>query len=416
MRHALELADCSTMNPPKDRGYVAYWSVFLMGAGVLAPWNAFITAVDYFGAVYPGGHMDRKFSIAYLPAMLATLIVMVMWPTITSTIVRVRVGLVGFTLVLLLIPVMDGALVRGVDAPPYAEGITIAGLVLVGIFDGFCQGGMLGEAAYLPKMYQQAYTSGTAASGLLISFLRIITKLALPNTNKGLRVSTAIYFLSSAMVCFACLVIFSRVLPSLPIVKYYKEKAGQVEQDGGENGASAEADDVGLVSKARKGTAAVEVAGKLVHPIITLVLIYFVTLTIFPGVPAEDVHSEALGDWYNILLIAIFNVADFIGKYMPLHTPTIQKGAPLTAAAATRVLFFPCFLLAMKFWPNPVLFFFMVFALGLSNGFLTTNTFMMGPTFLSGNEYDMGGNIMILALVTGLVTGAIGGWGILALE
>ena len=38
------------------------------------------------------------------------------------------------------------------------------------------------------------------------------------------------------------------------------------------------------------------------------------TLSIFPGVLADDVESEALGSWYPILLIFTFNVADMVSK------------------------------------------------------------------------------------------------------
>lgn len=39
-----------------------------------------------------------------------------------------------------------------------------------------------------------------------------------------------------------------------------------------------------------------------------------VTLSIFPGVLAEDLFSARLGDWYPVLLIALYNVADWAGK------------------------------------------------------------------------------------------------------
>jgi hypothetical protein len=31
--------------PPEDAGNRAYWMCFLLGAGILFPWNAYITAV-----------------------------------------------------------------------------------------------------------------------------------------------------------------------------------------------------------------------------------------------------------------------------------------------------------------------------------------------------------------------------------
>ena len=34
--------------PPEDVNNRAYWICFVLGAGILFPWNAYITAVDYF--------------------------------------------------------------------------------------------------------------------------------------------------------------------------------------------------------------------------------------------------------------------------------------------------------------------------------------------------------------------------------
>lgn len=39
-----------------------------------------------------------------------------------------------------------------------------------------------------------------------------------------------------------------------------------------------------------------------------------VTLSIFPGFIAEDLASKLLHYWYAVLLIAIYNVLDFVGS------------------------------------------------------------------------------------------------------
>lgn len=39
--------------PPQDRYNAAYLSFLTMGIGILFNWNAFVTAADYFVAVYP---------------------------------------------------------------------------------------------------------------------------------------------------------------------------------------------------------------------------------------------------------------------------------------------------------------------------------------------------------------------------
>lgn len=49
----------------------------------------------------------------------------------------------------------------------------------------------------------------------------------------------------------------------------------------------------------------------------TNVLPRSITLSIFPGVLAEDVHSAQLGSWYSVALLTAFNFADWAGKSLP---------------------------------------------------------------------------------------------------
>ncbi|KAG7032273.1 Equilibrative nucleotide transporter 1, partial [Cucurbita argyrosperma subsp. argyrosperma] len=57
-----------TVNGPPPRSgktpsHLTYISYFF-------PWNAFITAVDYFAYIYPNTHVDRIFPVAYTLAHL----------------------------------------------------------------------------------------------------------------------------------------------------------------------------------------------------------------------------------------------------------------------------------------------------------------------------------------------------------
>lgn len=47
----------------------------------------------------------------------------------------------------------------------------------------------------------------------------------------------------------------------------------------------------------------------------TIIIVYLVTLTIFPGIESE-IYSCRFGDWFPIILMAVFNMTDFFGKLM----------------------------------------------------------------------------------------------------
>lgn len=100
-----------------------------------------------------------------------------------------------------------------------------------------------------------------------------------------------------------------------------------------------------------------------------------VTLSIFPGVLAEDVSPHAaLGDWYSLLLMALFNAADFAAKNLPLPPPPAApaaaraRGRLLLCAAGARAAFLPAFVAALRWRAPPAAVALLAAGLGLTNG------------------------------------------------
>lgn len=46
---------------------------------------------------------------------------------------------------------------------------------------------------------------------------------------------------------------------------------------------------------------------------LSIAVTYFITLCLFPGLESE-IRNETLGEWLPILIMAIFNMSDFVGK------------------------------------------------------------------------------------------------------
>ena len=74
----------SPSSEPRDERDVAYWSCFALGAGLLFPWNAYISAVDYFASLYPREHVDRAFGVLYFLPNLASLCAVLRFGTESS--------------------------------------------------------------------------------------------------------------------------------------------------------------------------------------------------------------------------------------------------------------------------------------------------------------------------------------------
>ena len=91
---------------------------------------------------------------------------------------------------------------------------------------------------------------------------------------------------------------------------------------------------------------AAAIASRVRYHAFAVAITYVVTLSIFPGVLAEDLRDDSMGDWFPVALIAAFNLADVLGKCVPGVFPAAATAfSPRTMAgmAAARVLFVPAF-------------------------------------------------------------------------
>lgn len=92
---------------------------------------------------------------------------------------------------------------------------------------------------------------------------------------------------------------------------------------------------------------------------VNIMLIYFVTLTIFPGIESE-IHSCKYGDWFPIIIMATFNLTDFLGKLASIFFYRIHS-IQLLFISVLRFVFIPLFTLSIvpirepffhsPFWP-----------------------------------------------------------------
>lgn len=192
------------------------------------------------------------------------------------------------------------------------------------------------------------------------------------------------------------------------------------------------------------------VTAKLIwQPALSVLLVYTITLAIFPGFLAEDVSSERLGSWYPVLLITAFNIADAIGKVLPVQPQiAMQNRQLILLLCASRILFLPAFYLASQDAGPEIVSLLTVF-LGLTNGYFTAVSMMLAPQglevgfttlcdncqllkfcpsynacriseesscslantcLLQAQAAQMSGNIMVFFLVSGLSLGAAAGF------
>ncbi|KAJ0518363.1 putative equilibrative nucleoside transporter [Helianthus annuus] len=139
----------------------------------------------------------------------------------------------------------------------------------------------------------QTVFAGTASSGILGSLLRIITKASLPQDPQGLKKSAHLYFLVTMLILLVCMVCCT-FLYKLPVMEQHYKLLQH--------------------NSPISRTKFWNVARMIQWPAFGIFIIYTVTLSIFPGFLEENIESKLLKDWYPIVLITIYNTADFAGK------------------------------------------------------------------------------------------------------
>lgn len=403
---SLLLTTTSTGSPckiPKDSYHFAYIIYFTLGAGFLLPWNAFITAVDYFSYLYPDVSVDRIFAVVYMVVALFCLLLIIAYTHKSDAFVRINIGMAIFIVGLLVVPIMDVVYIKGQTGLYSGFYVTVAAVGLSGLGDALVQGGVIGSAGEMPERYMQAVVAGTAASGVLVSFLRIFTKAVFSQDAQGLRRSAILYFSVSIVVMAVCIV-FYNVAHRLPVIKYYRNLKAQAVNE--------EKEEKGSLTAAVWGATLWDILGRVKWYGFGILLIYVVTLSIFPGYITEDVHSKILKDWYPILLIAGYNVFDLVGKSLTA-VYLLENAKIAISACIARLLFYPLFLVCLhgpEFFRTEIPVTVLTCLLGLTNGYLTSVLMILAPKAVQLQHAETAGIVIVLFLVVGLAIGSIVAW------
>ncbi|GAB2248268.1 hypothetical protein Droror1_Dr00008150 [Drosera rotundifolia] len=175
------LLTTTTATTPRNTHHLAYIIHFTLGAGFLLPWNAFITAVDYFTYLYPSLNVDRVFSVTYMLVGLVSLLLIILFSHKSNPFVRINVGLGLFVVALTVVPVMDVVYVKGETGVYGGFYVTVGAVAVCGLADALVQGGLMGAAGELPERYMQAVVARTGASG---NWVQVAAKMGSRNNKQ----------------------------------------------------------------------------------------------------------------------------------------------------------------------------------------------------------------------------------------
>ncbi|XP_038704704.1 equilibrative nucleotide transporter 3-like isoform X2 [Tripterygium wilfordii] len=394
--------------------YAAIAVCWLLGNGCLFPWNSMLTIEDYYGDLFPKYHPSRILTLVYQPFALGTLAILAYHEAKINTRKRNLYGYALFFISSLLVLVLDLATSGKGGLGTFIGICAISGAF--GVADAHVQGGMVGDLSYMQPEFVQSFFAGLAASGALTSALRLITKAAFENSKDGLRKGAILFFAISMFFKLLCVLLYAHAFPKLAIVKYYRSKAATegsktVSADLAAGGIQtlpqqeAEEDSKHLERLSNK-----ELLYQNIDYALDLFLIYSLTLSIFPGFLSEDTGSHSLGTWYALVLIAMYNVCDLIGRYIPLlKFLKLESRTGLMMAILSCCLFIPAFFFTAKYGDQGWMILLTSF-LGLTNGYLTVCVVTTAPKGYKGPEQNALGDLLVLFLIGGIFAGVTLDW------
>ncbi|KAJ4837740.1 hypothetical protein Tsubulata_015331 [Turnera subulata] len=394
----------------KFAGMVCCW---ILGVATLVAWSCMLTIGDYYYKLFPADvsvsvllfnttfkcsqeyHPERVITLIYMPFAVGTMAILAYYESKVDTRKRILSGLVIFFTSSLLLLVLDLATSGKGGIGPFVGICTIA--ASFGVADALLQGGM-------------SYLAGIAAAGALTSILRLLTKAAFENLKNGIRKGVVLFLVISALFQLACLLVYAFIFPKLQIVRYYRSKASlegskTVSSDLAAGGILAKQ---GVVHNERLSNK--ELFFQNIDYAVDLILIFVVTLSIFPGFIYEDTGSHQLGSWYKLVLIAMFNVCDLLSRYIPLmESLKLKSRKGLMVGVISRFLFIPAFYFTAKYSDQGWMIFLTSF-LGLTNGYLTVCVVTQAPKGYKGPEQNALGNLLVLCVLFGVFAGVALDW------
>ncbi|KAF3451582.1 hypothetical protein FNV43_RR07677 [Rhamnella rubrinervis] len=395
----------------KHKALLVCW---ILGLGSLVSWNSMLTIGDYYYKLFPDYHPSRVLTLVYQPFALGTMALLAYNESKVDTRKRNLAGYVLFTASTFLLIVLDLATSGKGGIGPYLGICALVGCF--GVADAHVQGGMVGDLSFMHPDFIQSFMVGLAAAGVLTSAMRLITKAGFDKDHNGLRKGAMLFLAISTFFEFVCILLYAFVFPKLPIVKHYRAKAASegsktVSADLAAAGVTTQTDHDQVEDEAKQQRLSTkQLLMKNIDYAIDLFLIYVLTLSIFPGFLYENTGKHQLGDWYSLVLIAMYNVFDLIGRYTPLiKSVKLESRKGLMIAILSRFLLIPAFYFTAKYGDQGWMLM-LISVLGVSNGHLTVCVLTVAPKGYKGPEQNALGNLLVLFLLGGIFAGVALDW------
>ncbi|XP_010332242.2 equilibrative nucleoside transporter 1 isoform X2 [Saimiri boliviensis] len=455
----------TTSHQPQDR-YKGVWLIFfVLGLGMLLPWNFFMTATQYFtsrldmpqnvslvtaelskdaqASAAPAAPLSERNSLsaifnnvmtlcAMLPLLLFTCLNSFLHQRIPQS-VRILGSLVAILLVFLITAILVKV---QLDPLPFFV-ITMIKIMLINSFGAILQGSLFGLAGLLPASYTAPIMSGQGLAGFFAS-VAMICAIA---SGSELSESAFGYFITACVVIILNIICYLG-LPRLEFYRYYqqlklegpgeqetkldlisKESSTTCHPAGEEPRAGKEESGVSVShSQATNESHSIKAILKNISVLaFSVCFIFTITIGMFPAV-AVEVKSSIAGTsaWEHYFIpvscFLTFNVFDWLGRSLTAVFMWPGKDSRwLPGLVVARLVFVPLLLLCnikprrylTVVFEHDAWFIIFMAAFAFSNGYLASLCMCFGPKKVKPAEAETAGAIMAFFLCLGLALGAV---------
>jgi len=419
----------------------------LIGTGVLLPFNAFVTAYDFWEHTFHDFPFEFYLSAFYNAPNLFVLLFFIIWPNLSGPI-RTRL-LVAFALDFVMLGAAPFlALYVHHSSAPY---LVLLCSSVTGAATALSFAAAMSLASLFGPKSITGIMTGNGISGMVAGAIRIITKLTCSATPEGAVISGIIYFSIAAftvLLCIAGTIIITsnpetkRLMAAMnkgnETEKLIQEEPSQAPEQ--EEGLGMSKPGLPMLSeperedaveesvpvKPRKKITVGSVFKKVWLQFLTVFMVFFCTLSLFPGVTtlvkpnipsngtsssdswSSSSHVHWLSEWFPLIMLCIFQMFDFVGRSLPSWI-VIGKPNLLWIPVVLRFSFYAIFSIMAKgiwhtgtnYW-GPI----MMFIFAITNGYLSTLAMMWGPLNIEPEENDIAATIMTIGLNGGIVCGS----------
>eukprot|EP00040_Diaphanoeca_grandis_P024048 m.131713 g.131713 ORF g.131713 m.131713 type:complete len:494 (+) comp29561_c0_seq2:42-1523(+) len=400
----------------EEKGSKFLWfTMLLFGAGFLFPFNTYIVASDFWDERYDKYNPEFYIPLVYIWTGNFVLIINTFFiMDRVSAYNRIRLGYAMFITGFIFFPIIEESVLDNRLSREGGFAALLTTVALPAIGTGMQQGTFYGMASVLGSSNTIAMMLGETVSGFAVSLVRIITKAAF-NEDTVSVASTYVFLGISSAFIVSCIFLSEYVYK----LDYVEKTFGRVFNKPSKNQNDTETNPEGKPTEKIDQFAIMKT---IKYPMVSVVLAFFVQMVLFPGVVTSQ-PPTTLGSWTSVVHIFAFNFGDMVGRLLPFSpwkalSPESWSAVGLIRFGISMLLFIPLLMLtavpygdpyiAGEFWV--ILF---TFTLAVMTGYLGTLAMVAGPELCPPEHREVAGNLMNLALFTGLSLGVTTSIGLL---